>query len=81
MSMRLEDWRSKVQVHSDSRAGYLIVSISIGASKLNKKYEIMGDYGYGKVFPNHMELIKKKCDLVNKMHMENEANSDHLAEE
>eukprot|EP00957_Ditylum_brightwellii_P054175 4103255-Ditylum_brightwellii.AAC.1 len=39
-----------------------------------------GDYGYGKAFPNHMELIKKKCDLVKKMHMENEAKFDQLAD-
>eukprot|EP00957_Ditylum_brightwellii_P044916 3406514-Ditylum_brightwellii.AAC.1 len=40
----------------------------------------MGDYGYGKAFPNYIEVIKNKCDLVKKMHLENEANSDQLAD-
>eukprot|EP00957_Ditylum_brightwellii_P205869 15345796-Ditylum_brightwellii.AAC.2 len=54
MPMRLEDWRPKVQVHSKSHNEYLVVSISIDASKLNKKYKAMGDYGYWKAFPNHL---------------------------
>eukprot|EP00957_Ditylum_brightwellii_P154060 11724573-Ditylum_brightwellii.AAC.1 len=40
----------------------------------------MGDYGYGKAFPNHMEVIEKKCDLVQKMCLENEAKYDQLAD-
>ena len=81
LSSRIEDWRSKMQVCTEATTHHIIVSIAIDASKLNKKYEIQSGYGYGKAFPNHMELIDAKCDQMKKMQMENERNEKELADE
>eukprot|EP00957_Ditylum_brightwellii_P196729 14989469-Ditylum_brightwellii.AAC.2 len=41
----------------------------------------MSNYGYGKAFPTHMEVIEKKSDLAKKISLENEAKSDQLTDE
>lgn len=81
MSNRLKDWISKMKIRTESTTERLVVSISIDASKLNKKYEIQSGYGYGKAFPNHMEIIDEQCNLLDKMTWENETKKDELADE